>query len=141
MINIQNAIIARVKEATNSDGALIFDANSVGAYTNEISKKGIETSKKLPAALVMFRSGEYKEGKFDVLVITESQSFDKQTNMNNNLNQSSELLNYFSNYPGWDYEAKPYVIDESEQKSQIGLVMQSGRHTVIGVSIYVKKLS
>ena len=65
--------------------------------------------------------------------------FEKGTNLNNNLQSSSDLAWYLHQYAGLKYSAKDYLID-TQSKISVGLILQSARHTVISVSVTIRKL-
>lgn len=144
MLDIQAALIDRIKAITGSDSKVIFKSKSVDAYSGQITQNGIKERITLPAALVMFRTGAYpihsSGAKFDILVVTESQSFDKETSKNNNLTACSDLAEYLSIRPGWTYKTQNYLIDQRSDKISVGLILQNDRHTIIAVSVTVKKL-
>lgn len=144
MLEIQAALIDRIKGITNSNSKVIFKSKSVEAYAGQINQNGIKERTSLPAALVMFRSGTFpihnNGAKFDILVITESQSFDKETSKIQNLAACSTVAEYLSTRPGFTYDSKDYLIDLKNDKVSVGLILQNDRHTVIAVSVTVRKL-
>ena len=144
MKEMQAALVDRIKNAVDENGDSIFASASVEAYAGQVGKDGIKNSFKLPGALVMFREGSPPQtstgSRFDILVITESQSFEKGTNLNNNLQASSDIAWYLQQYAGWTYSGKNYLIDVQNNKISVGLILQSARHTVISVSVTVRKL-
>ena len=96
MYNSQLALIDRLKNAVDESGTSIFTATAVDAFAGQIDTNGVKQNVKLPGALVMFRDGSPVQNRagnnFDIMVITESQSFIKKTHLNNNLQKASDVM-------------------------------------------------
>jgi len=103
MFTLQTAFIKHIKDgiATHYN---YLDSLYVRPYAGELTKEKItQLSQQLPAVMVMPQPsmplGQTPNLNMDTIIITKSDSFDKQTNANNNMQLSEALYNYLLENP------------------------------------------
>lgn len=135
MYKTQTALIEHIKQSG------IFE--TVSAYAGEVGKDAVKTNVKLPAALVKCIEGSAEHNpagnKFDVLVITESKTFDKTSGTNQNLQAASALLEYLDDNADLSFGENSYLLNRDELKAKY--VLQTERFTVYGVGVRINKLN
>lgn len=121
---------------------------TVKPYQGELKEAG-KLPAILPAALPVFITGSYKEKEkrmqFDVLVVTETRTFDKGQNTESNLKIASDLMEYcnenlvFSGSDGTNYcfNRDIYNSNEREHPFTCDLIVQDSRFTVIAVHLSI----
>lgn len=85
----------------------IPELKTVEEYTYQINSDGIKQTVKLPAALVANRNGfvrgNSKGMNFDILVVSQTKSFDKKDNIKTNLELVTTVMEHLDNNPGFDF--------------------------------------
>lgn len=141
MDKMQKALIKHI----NDSG--IF--KTVKPYAGEI-KDAVKLTSIIPAALIVFMTGSIKENKtrgaFDVLVISESKTFDKTKSVQDNLKYAGDLLRYCNENLVFDYEGDSYIFNrdiyqsqESDHPFTAEMILQNDRYTIIAVHLSVLK--
>jgi len=140
MNTTQNALVAHILAAK-----AMLGLNTVEAYAGQLAPDSIKMNKKLPACYVMFISGnpvsEERENQFDLLVITESRSFDRKTKQTNNLATVSTLAEWLVHDDNicFIYNGERFWIQNGDPDISARTIVQDNRFTVIALSIAVKR--
>ena len=136
---MKNALIDQIKKST------LFA--TVKGYKGEF-KDATKLADILPAALVVFKSGFWprseKRGGFDILICTQTLSFDEEADVDNNLSLCDGLMEYFHEHLVFTYEGKQYSFNIDEYQAQetdhpftAKLVGQTERFTVVALHVSI----
>ena len=115
-------------------------ATTVKAYAGE-ARKVTKMREVLDSILVMFIHGkpaaEDLIHQFDLLVVTETAVFDRETNRETNLLLASQVADHIYNNPVFSDATYNYSIDGDTL--DVELLLQDDRFTVIVIHLYVEK--
>lgn len=124
----QAALVTHIRTQFESS-----EVPTVDILARELEEDGVAESIVLPAVFVMFRSGslnpDRSEYEFPVVVVTESESLDRETSQRNNVQLASSVARFFLDNPifssaaGGRYQIQPTMT--------AGLYALNDRHCVI----------
>lgn len=115
---------------------------SLQSYAGELSNQTVLETVELPGIFTMFIDSipdpQIKIHQFDIIVVTESRTFDKLEKMNNNLQLSSDVFDYLTKYNHIQALGKrgTYFIDPNQVRATTILI--NDRFTVIAITIYMQ---
>lgn len=111
-------------------------------YAGDLRRENVArlTTTELPAVFIMYIDGQpiaqNRRLQQDVLVLTESRSFDRDTNQSNNLLLTEQLCDYFKDNPFFGHPGRNYWIDP--EQTRVKMLAQDGRFTLTAISIWIK---
>lgn len=136
MQNFQFAIVQHI----NNSG---IDFKTVKPYAGEIkfSEKGVHLRDPLPACYILFQTGNPGGDEnnldfaciFDLIVVTESKTFDRQTKLTANLQEATQLVEYLFDNMIWEYGGQRYHLDQ-EETPDVNIQHQDDRFTAIAIT-------
>ncbi len=139
MQDFQNALITHI----NNSGLTL---NTIKVYSGdmEATDKGIlRLRDPLPACYILFQTGSPRPlndennldafAIFDIIIITESKTFDPETKMTTNLQAVTDLATHIIDNYHWTYDDEKYYLDQ-EQELEIDTIHQDNRHTAIAIT-------
>ncbi len=113
-------------------GQLATDALN-NAYTSQLASDALKSKIKLPAALLIckeFSEKNCSEGhSFEVIIITESKTYDAKTKLFNNLDKAFSLIDWFSVNRSFEYDESAFLLNpKTSIKGKV--IYQTERHTL-----------
>lgn len=145
MLKTQNALIAWLSWAKVD---FLPTVNTIGKYRGQIktaSKTADELRRfidPLPAIYTIAIEGNPVANdaviNFDLLVITESRSFDKAKKEYDNLVIIEALQNLILQHPGWTYRDNPYCINP--ENVVVKTLMSDNKYFIYTVSLEIHNL-
>ena len=135
MYNIQQGLIEHIKSSN------LF--KTVEEYAGQIKGDGIKATVKHPSALIMNLDGRALRNfknpmRFDIIVITESNSFNRKTKTNDNLKTAADLMNYLDKNPGFGYLTYSFLSDQESLSGE--MYLQNDRYTIILLHLRIRYL-
>jgi len=133
MLTAQTGLVNYIADST-------VDFKTVEAYSGQM-KDAIKLTGKLPAAFPMFKKVVkplgIKNHLFDILICTKSDSFDKKTSQNTNLQHASALLDYIEANLTFTESTKDFIIDRDQNPPEARLLMQDNKFTIVVITVHV----
>lgn len=135
MFTSQRALINHLKESG-------YNFKTVKAYAGEVGENNaVKLNDFLPAAFVVFLKGnptgnDYQ--KFDILIVTESASFDKELSAANNLELCEDAGFYLDENASFRFEEYDYLIDRDTLEAE--RIFQDNRFTIVAIHLQIKRL-
>jgi hypothetical protein len=146
MLKTQEAIL---KYLTDGMPTYTVPIRTIKKYRGEIARAAIQEEKvrkfadPLPAVYVTMIDGHpisyTPDYNFDLLVITESRTFDIEKKEVDNLEVIDAINSYIQQNSSWKYNNTPYEIDR--EKVKVKTLLSDSRFIIIAVSLYIKNLS
>lgn len=143
MFTIQNALIKHLQNGTHEYFNLLRKAN-IKAYAGELTKeKIVQLSQNLPAVMVICQPSlpcaPDSNLNLDVIIVTASDSFDKTTNTNNNMQLSEEIYTYLKDEPIFEADENNNYKVEFENL-EIKIVAIDNKHCVVILGVNITQL-
>lgn len=140
--NFDRALAGIVDHLKNgrADNFPAVKVNSIKAYAGEI-KNATKLSAIKPAILPMLIDSnplaEIPEHQIDILIVTASESYNRDTNREGNIELSSQVVNYISENSGYEFEGEDFSIDLENCK--VKTLLQDNKFTILVVSLVIRE--
>jgi hypothetical protein len=140
----QRALVSHLK--TGNVGA--YNCKHIKEYAGELGDVNKLRDIMPSAALVRLMEGPAagetpRDHRFYIIILTRSDSYDKKSNRNNNLQLASDIGKYLDDNPAWqftddDEETVEYILDRERLISRI--LFQDNSYTCIYLEAMIKIL-
>lgn len=142
MYSIQKAMIKHLQEGRHNYFNYV-DKNNIKAYAGELTpEKIIQLSNILPSIMVMPQPskpvGPQPDINLDIIVITKSDSFDKVTNQNNNMQLTEDVYKFILKNPHLSDDDKSWQI--LFENLEIKLVAIDSKFAVVVIGCQLTEL-
>jgi hypothetical protein len=143
------ATLKAIEYYLNQNKAAYFpQVKTIKEYAGEIAdaikdNQVVKMRDILPAVYILFIDGtpaaEEPEFQFDLLIVTETKTFEREANQESNLDISDGIIKAFGNEPGWQYNSLPYLVDREQLKCRT--LLSDNKYDVKLINLYISILS
>lgn len=135
MYKVQQAVIELLE--TNKS-YYVPGVKTIKEYAGEL-KDLIKLNAEIPAVYVMTMDSmpikNTPEHQVDLLIVTKSDVFDKQTNKNINVQLAQQAVDLIEAQPGWTSGGFDYLIDT--ERVNVKLAMLDNKYAIVIIHLYI----